>query len=82
LVVHSDRGSQYASMQYQALLNRYDIVCSTSRKGKCWTSEYRSDAVAERFFLNLKMEYVWRTCDANQEEARKGASQKTENKAR
>lgn len=49
LVVHSDRGSQYASDQYQALLTEHDFVCSMSRKGNCW-----DNAVAERFFLNLR----------------------------
>ena len=66
IIVHSDRGSQYASIQYQALLNRHGMLCSMSRKGNCW-----DNAVAERFFLNLKMECVWRTRYANQEEARK-----------
>jgi putative transposase len=42
------------------------LVSSMSRKGNCW-----NNAVAERFFLNLKMECVWRTRYANQEEARK-----------
>jgi transposase InsO family protein len=31
-----------------------------SRKGNCW-----ANAVAERFFLNLKMERVWQRDDAN-----------------
>jgi putative transposase len=53
LIVYSDRGSQYASDQYQALLNENGFVCSISRKGNCW-----DNAVAERFFLNLKMERV------------------------
>ncbi|MDY7573894.1 IS3 family transposase [Actimicrobium sp. CCI2.3] len=66
LIVHTDRGSQYASIEYQALLKRYGLVSSMSRKGNCW-----DNAVAERFFLNLKMECVWRTRYANQEEARK-----------
>ena len=54
LIVHSDRGSQYASGQYQALLTKNGFICSMSRKGNCW-----DNAVAERFFLNLKMERVW-----------------------
>jgi transposase InsO family protein len=36
LIVHSDRGSQYASTDYQTLLRHYDLVCSMSRKGSCW----------------------------------------------
>ena len=65
LVVHSDRGSQYASDQYQALLTEHGFVCSMSRKGNCW-----DNAVAERFFLNLKMERVWQRNYANQAEAK------------
>ena len=38
LVVHSDRGSQYASAQYQALLTSHGLTCSISRKGNCWTT--------------------------------------------
>jgi len=36
LILHSDRGSQYASGEYQALLKQHGIVCSMSRKGNCW----------------------------------------------
>lgn len=64
LIVHSDRGSQYASAIYQDLLNRRGFVCSMSRKGNCW-----DNAVAERFFLNLKMERVWQRYYANNAEA-------------
>lgn len=65
LVVHSDRGSQYASAQYQALLASQGFICSMSRKGNCW-----DNAVAERFFLNLKMERVWQREYANHAEAK------------
>ena len=65
LIVHSDRGSQYASDLYQALLDQHGFVCSMSRKGNCW-----DNAVAERFFLNLKMERVWQRDYANHAEAK------------
>ncbi|MCE3605058.1 IS3 family transposase, partial [Massilia sp. P8910] len=65
LIVHSDRGSQYASELYQDLLAKHGFVCSMSRKGNCW-----DNAVAERFFLNLKMERVWQRQYANHTEAR------------
>lgn len=65
LVVHSDRGSQYASALYQDLLDEHGFVCSMSRKGNCW-----DNAIAERFFLNLKMERVWQRQYANHTEAR------------
>ena len=64
LIVHSDRGSQYASQNYRELLDRYGLQGSMSRKGNCW-----DNAVMERFFLNLKMERVWLRDYANQQEA-------------
>ena len=64
LVVHSDRGSQYASAAHQALLAKHALVGSMSRKGNCW-----DNAVMERFFLNLKMERVWQRDYANHVEA-------------
>ena len=36
VLLHSDRGSQYASEEYQALLKKHKMVCSMSRKGNCW----------------------------------------------
>ncbi len=36
LIVHSDRGSQYASLEYQSLLSQHGIRCSMSRRGNCW----------------------------------------------
>jgi transposase InsO family protein len=64
LVVHSDRGAQYASAQHQGVLRKYGLVGSMSRKGNCW-----DNAVMERFFLNLKMERVWQKDYANHSEA-------------
>ena len=64
LIVHSDRGTQYASAEHQALLARHSLVGSMSRKGNCW-----DNAVMERFFLNLKMERVWHKDYANHAEA-------------
>lgn len=66
LILHSDRGSQYASHEYQHLLRQHGMICSMSRKGNCW-----DNAVMERFFLNLKMERVWQRDYANQMEASK-----------
>ncbi len=48
---HSDRGSQYASLEYQNQLREYGMVCSMSRKGNCW-----DNSVMERFFGSLKRE--------------------------
>jgi len=36
LIVHSDRGSQYASEAHRALLSRHGLTGSMSRKGNCW----------------------------------------------
>jgi len=56
LIVHSDRGSQYASKAYRRLLDANGFVGSMSRKGDCW-----DNAVAESFFASLKKERVqWR----------------------
>ena len=60
LLHHSDRGSQYASHEYQQLLAVHGIQSSMSRQGNCW-----DNAVAESFFATLKLELVhqsrWRT---------------------
>ena len=64
LIVHSDRGTQYASAEHQALLAKHGLIGSMSRKGNCW-----DNAVMERFFLNLKMERVWQKDYANHAEA-------------
>ena len=64
LIVHSDRGTQYASAEHQALLKKHGFLGSMSRKGNCW-----DNAVMERFFLNLKMERVWQKNYANHAEA-------------
>ena len=53
LLHHSDRGSQYASGDYQKLLECHGIICSMSRRGDCW-----DNAVAESFFATLKVELV------------------------
>ena len=51
--------------QFLPPLERHGFVCSMSRKGNCW-----DNAVAERFFLNLKMERVWQRQYANHAEAK------------
>jgi transposase InsO family protein len=62
---HSDRGSQYASGEYQALLTQHGMTCSMSRKGDCW-----DNAVVESFFATLKAEVVDAADWATREEAR------------
>jgi transposase InsO family protein len=53
LLHHSDRGSQYASHDYQSLLARYGIEPSMSRRGNCY-----DNSPVESFFASLKKECV------------------------
>ena len=55
LIHHSDRGSQYASRDFQKLLRDQGIACSMSGAGNCY-----DNAVAESFFALLKRERVHR----------------------
>ena len=56
LIVHSDRGSQYASKAYRRLLKSHGFIGSMSRLGNCW-----DNSVAESFFGSLKQERCqWR----------------------
>jgi putative transposase len=55
LVHHSDRGSQYASRDYIALLEANHIRISMSRKGNPW-----DNAACESFMKTLKYEEVYR----------------------
>jgi transposase InsO family protein len=65
LVHHSDRGSQYASQEYQQMLGSYGMKCSMSRKGDCW-----DNAVAESFFHSLKTEWIKDTVYFTRDRAR------------
>ncbi len=62
LLHHSDRGVQYASLDYQELLTRHKIIASMSRRANCY-----DNAVAESFFATLEWELIersdWRTRD-------------------
>lgn len=53
LIHHSDRGSQYTSDEYQAILTQHGMVCSMSRLGDCY-----DNAVVESFFHTLKVEQI------------------------
>lgn len=52
-MVHSDRGVQYASKDYQKLLKKHGFICSMSRKGNCY-----DNAPMESFWGKLKMEWL------------------------
>jgi transposase InsO family protein len=65
LIHHSDRGSTYASGDYQDELKKYDIVCSMSRKGNCY-----DNAAMESWFSTVKSELgeIFQTGDVAQTE--------------
>ena len=65
LICHTDRGSQYASGEYQERLSKARILCSMSRKGNCY-----DNAPVESFFATLKRELVHRTRFETHEKAR------------
>ncbi len=54
LTHHSDRGSQYASFDYQNMLKDFGMVCSMSSKGNCY-----DNSVTETFFHTLKTELIY-----------------------
>jgi transposase InsO family protein len=62
---HNDRGSQYASSDYQEALTAAGIQCSMSRKGDCF-----DNAVVESFFGTLKTELVYHQQYATRNAAR------------
>jgi putative transposase len=53
-VFHSDRGSQYASEKHRAILDRYGIIGSMSRRGNPYDNPQ-----AESFMKTLKVEAVY-----------------------
>jgi putative transposase len=65
LIMHTDRGSQYASQKYRKLITQYAMTPSMSRKANCW-----DNAVAESFFKTLKVERVYRQTYATRDQAR------------
>ena len=65
LVHHSDRGVQYASAEFRAVLEAHGVVASMSRKGNCY-----DNAAKESFFHTLKTELVNHEHYRTREEAR------------
>ena len=53
LIMHSDRGSQYASDQHRQLIKDYGMIQSMSRKANCW-----DNSAMESFFKTLKVERI------------------------
>jgi putative transposase len=54
LIVHSDRGVQYRSNEYRAMLLEYGCRISMSRKANCW-----DNAPVESFFSRFKVEFIY-----------------------
>ena len=54
LIVHSDRGMQFASAAYRQVLVQHGLVASMSRKGNCY-----DNAFIESFWSSLKYEVVY-----------------------
>ena len=53
LIHHSDRGTQYCSIEYRNILDRFGLLASMSRKGNCY-----DNAPMESFWGTLKQELV------------------------
>src|SRR5881392_4251772 len=54
LIIHSDRGAQFASAAYRQLLTQHRLIASMSRKGNCY-----DNAFIESFWSTLKYELVY-----------------------
>ena len=52
-ILHSDRGSQYCSAQYQQMAKAHGFISSMSRKGNCW-----DNAPMESFWGSIKQEWL------------------------
>jgi transposase InsO family protein len=65
LIVHSDRGAQFASAAYRQILAKHGLVPSMARKGNCY-----DNAFIESFWSSLKYELVYHRRFATLTEAR------------
>ena len=65
VLIHSDQGSQFTSMDWAAFLRAHNLEHSMSRRGNC-----HDNAVAESFFNLLKRERIRRRTYRTREEAR------------
>lgn len=53
VIVHSDRGSQYCSADYQRLLTQHHLICSMSKRGDCY-----DNAAMESWNHSFKVEAI------------------------
>lgn len=65
VLIHSDQGSQFTSIDWASFLKLYNLVHSMSRRGNC-----QDNAVAESFFNLLKRERIRRKGYRSRDEAR------------
>ena len=65
VLIHSDQGSQFTSMDWASFLKHHNLVHSMSRRGNC-----HDNAVAESFFNLLKRERIRRRVYRSRDEAR------------
>ena len=65
LLVHSDRGVQYASRAYRKLIDDFGMIQSMSRRACCW-----DNAAMESFFKTLKVERVYQVRYETRDQAR------------
>lgn len=63
LIVHSDRGVQYASGPFRELLSQHGLIPSMSRRGNCY-----DNAAMESFWSTFKMERLFRRPPADPRE--------------
>ena len=68
LIVHSDRGSQYASLVFRRRLSQIGLLPSMSRKGNCY-----DNAPMESFFKSFKTEEVYHNRYQTHEQAVRAA---------
>ena len=65
LIVHSDRGSQFASAAYRQILAQHGLICLHEPPGNCY-----DNAFIESFWSSLKYEVVYHQRFATLAEAR------------
>lgn len=65
LIVHSDRGAQFASAAYRTELTRHGLVASMRRQGNCYDNAY-----IESFWSSMKIEAIFGRRFLTRDEAR------------
>jgi putative transposase len=66
LLLHTDRGVQYASSEYRQVLGQTGLIASMSRRGNCY-----DNATMESFWATLKLDLVYRSSFETRAQARR-----------